>query len=191
MKLGLDVDGVLADFNTAMIQRVVNVTGRDLFPPRPFDIPVWDYPEHYGYSQTETSATWEDIRKDEKFWLNIHPYNETERVLTHLFRLSYFRDADTEVYFITARPGIRAKAQTERWLRIYGFDDDPTVLISPHKGLCATALNLDRYIDDKTENAWDVALTGTTTFLMDRPWNRNATPHATVRRVNSVLDMLH
>ena len=36
MVIGLDVDGVLADFNTPFIARIIQVTGRDLFPPRPF-----------------------------------------------------------------------------------------------------------------------------------------------------------
>ena len=54
MRIGFDVDGVLADFNKRFIERVIAITGRDLFPPRPFDIPTWNYPEHYGYTAEES-----------------------------------------------------------------------------------------------------------------------------------------
>ncbi len=50
LKIGVDVDWVLANFNDSFIERVIKVTGEDKFPPRPFDITTWDYPQVYGYS---------------------------------------------------------------------------------------------------------------------------------------------
>ncbi len=173
MKLGIDVDGVLADFNTAFIERIIAITGKDLFPPRPFDIPVWDYPQYYGYTEAEISAVWARIKADSYFWARLPVYPDTHDVLKLLAR----RYSGDDIYFITSRPGIYAKQQTETWLRIHECYDRPTVLISGAKGLCADALGLDKYIDDHWENCVDVARLGTTqTYLLSRPWNAEYDP---------------
>src|SRR5712664_3301214 len=168
--IGIDIDGVLADFNSSMIERTIKVTGRDLFPPRPFDIPCWDYPEKYGYTNTEMSAIWGSIKIDPEFWQNLSPYPTAYAAGEYLRKL---QDAGHDLYFITSRPGVDAKAQTEEWLAFHLGMYFATVLISSEKALCARALDLDAYIDDKWENAFEVATTSRArTYLLDRPWNR-------------------
>lgn len=174
MIIGCDIDGVLADFNTAFIQRVIDVTGRDLFPPRPFDIPTWNYPEHYGYTAAEVSAVWASIKLDISFWVSLPPYGDAIQALA---MLDERQCAGDEIYFVTARPGLEAKRQTENWLSYYGFRR-PTVLISSQKGLCAQALKLDKYLDDRWENVVDVAAGFTQAWLLARPWNRDRNPEA-------------
>lgn len=190
-RIGVDCDGVLADFNGAFIQRVIDVTGRDLFPVRPFDIPTWNYPEHFGYSAAEVSAVWEDIKDDANFWVDLNDYPQTRVVLAQLQDLSTY-GGSADVYFITARPGIDAKVQTEEWLLEMGFGE-PTVLMSSAKGLCARALNLTHYIDDRWENVVDVRTYNPTTkvFLLTQPWNANNDAAAEgVTRVSSVLEFV-
>ncbi len=173
MRIGIDVDGVLADFNRSFIERVIEVTGKDLFPPRPFDIPTWDYPQHYGYTNTECSLVWENIKTDDSFWYQLFPYDGAPEFLSKL------HGGHHDIYFITSRPGLNTKSQTENWLEFhhYGMDTEvysyPTVLISSDKGGCAKALKLDLYIDDRTENCLDVnhASPGTRTIMLARPWN--------------------
>lgn len=190
LRVGVDIDGVLADFNDSFIKRIIDVTGKDLFPPRPFAIPTWDYPEVFGYSTEEIARVWVDIKTDPMFWSLLPPYPETRRVLDRLAMLQQEHDAD--LYFITARPGKTAKRQTEQWLVRYSWMQmlRPTVLISSLKGRCASALDLDVYIDDRCENARDVASTSLArSFLLDRPWNQSHV-HPCVIRVNSVLDFM-
>lgn len=191
MILGIDCDGVLADFNSAFIDRVIAVTGRDLFPPRPFDIPTWNYPEWYSYTRQEVSDVWEDIKRDPLFWATLPVYPDTTQALRRLETLAY---NGADVYFITARPGVRAKAQTEEWLQASGYSHQlPTVLVASEKGLCATALGLDVYLDDRWENAVDVAYTPTRTFLLNRPWNMHPVEYADefeIQRVDNVLAFL-
>lgn len=173
MKIGFDVDGVLADFNKTFIERVIAVTGKDLFPPRPFDIPCWDYPQHYGYTHDECSAVWEEIKADDSFWYTLYPY---EGVVDFLAKLD---SSVHDFYFITSRPGLTSKSQSENWLEFHGFGamtqafSYPTVLISSEKGACAKALNLDLYIDDRDENCLDVHYLSpkTRTVMLARPWN--------------------
>jgi 5'(3')-deoxyribonucleotidase len=165
--IGVDIDGVLADFNSTYVERVIAITGRDLFPPRPFAIPCWDYAPIYGYTKEEEKLAWVSIIEDPTFWAKLSPYADTEDSIKFLVRLIA---EGHDVYFVTARPGLNSKKQTEDWLRRMGMPS-PTVLISHSKGLCADALKLDAYIDDRWENAVDVVTRGVKTFLLDRPWN--------------------
>lgn len=194
MKIGIDVDGVLADFNTAFIARCIKVTGRDLFGPK-FVPTTWNYPESVGYTREEVSAVWKDITEDRAFWYRIGWYMDVDQEA--LRRLCVDREHD--VYFITARPGLQAKLQTELWLapQIKTF---PTVLITSHKGLAARTLDLDFYIDDRYENVLDVASSvvinngpsagpRVQTFLLDRPWNQQELPPE-IRRVYTVSEFL-
>lgn len=193
MRIGVDCDGVLADFNTAFINRIIAVTGHNDFPLIPFDIPTWNYPQHFGYTEEEVSDVWKIIEADPEFWLRLPSYADTQESLRALAGRSHAGD---DLYFITSRPGIAAKRQTEAWLRKNGFADRPTVLISSDKGLCAAALNLDVYLDDRWENALDVSYTKyracpTTSYLLTRPWNvENDAAKAGIVRVASVAEFL-
>jgi 5'(3')-deoxyribonucleotidase len=177
MRIGVDIDGILADFNSAYITRVIAWCGRDLFPPRPFEIPCWEYPQFYGYSNEEIKEVWKGIKADPHFWESLPPYNYTIDVLFYLRKCGVRGD---DVYFITDRPGIDAKGQTERWLAQldeYGGRGvvHPTVLISAEKGWIARGLKLDVYIDDKLENCEKVVAESpdTRVFLYTQGWNKS------------------
>lgn len=167
MIIGCDIDGVLSDFNTSFVDVVISVTGKDLFPPRPFEIPTWHYPEHYGYSNDELRTVWAQIEQDPLFWFNLSPYPDASRFLQAVHAMN------ADVYFITSRGGVAVKLQTEAWLTLYGYPA-PTVLISGQKGTLCSALNVTHYIDDKTENCGDVRdySPETQCYMLERSWNR-------------------
>jgi 5'(3')-deoxyribonucleotidase len=176
LRIGVDVDGVLADFNSSFIERVIKVTGIDRFG-KGYVPTTWNYPESVGYSSEEVSAVWGDIKGDPYFWRNLPPYEHTGQVLTYL---SHLQHVGHDVYFITARPGIVAKKQTEEWLQHksrlqYLAAPSPTVLISNDKGGCASVLSLDIYVDDRVENVFAVSGergSKCVTFMFRQPWNK-------------------
>jgi 5'(3')-deoxyribonucleotidase len=191
MKLGIDVDGVLADFNTAFIAYVIKVTGVDFFPARPFDIPCWNYPQYYGYSEKQVTAVWDVVKQDGRFWRTLPTYPNSRLSLNRLIDCGLRGD---DVYYITNRMGVTPKCQTERWIRMLGYAY-PTVLITGDKAGAARVLELDAYIDDKWENCDAVSKTvyrgiRVRTFLLDRPWNREMAPKL-VTRVGSIAAMLN
>lgn len=192
MRIGIDVDGVLADFVNPYIERVIAVTGEDRFPPRPFEVTEWLTAQAYGYTGWQADAAMVSIYVDPFFWQNLPPYPNTK---DDLVAIGGFIEKGHEVYFITARAGVRVKRQTERWLaaHTHGEAELPvyTVLISEEKGACAAALDLDAYLDDRPDNLLAVHKQAPTTHtgMMTRPWNMKYQP-LYVPRVTSVREFL-
>lgn len=182
------MDGVLAQFNESFINRIIGVTGVNLFPSQPFDIPEWHYPQAYGYTEEQLSKVWDSIEADKEFWLNLRSYPETIEFLWELEEMNH-RLKPLDVYFITNRAGVLAKYQTERWLRSNGWLRDPaTVLISGEKGLCCQALKIQFYIDDNMTYCRDVLLnSGARVFMLARTWNE---PTGGIKRLAKIKDFL-
>lgn len=189
-KYGIDVDGVLADFNTAYIDLVIKLSGRNLFPLKPFDIPCWNYPEFYGYTKAEVRAAWDAINSNPYFWATLPAYEGTKQVLQ---LLSAIDGDEGAVYFITTRTGINPKKQTAQWLVKHGFIGWPSVIVSSKKGPVAQGIDLDVFIDDKTENCIDVTSAmglKCNVFMLNQPWNAEFTDLRSIKRVNSVQEFM-
>ena len=174
-KLGIDVDGVIAEFFTIYEMITVQLTGRNLFPDRQGAAPpTWNWPQYYGYTNEEMKQVWVWIREHPYFWRDAQPMPKA----THLTsRLAFRFPFPDDVYFITDRPSPGAKRITEDWIQYHFKWRNPTVLISTgqSKGLLAKGLSLDIFVEDKLENALDVAHATEgrcQSFLLDRPYNR-------------------
>lgn len=174
LKIGFDVDGILADFNSSYVKRVIQVTDQDKFPdgdPNNY-IKTWYYvTDQFGYTKAQDKEVWKSITSDPTFWIDVIPYPDAKETIS---KLADLWDDGNEIYFITNRPGIKTKLQTEQWLINLGTGILPTVIVSEEKGLNARALKLDFYIDDKNENCTDVRDHSTTNCLMlARGWNED------------------
>jgi uncharacterized HAD superfamily protein len=189
IRIGLDVDGVLANFYPLYEDLIVELTGRNLFPPRtdPFEPPpVWNWPEHYGYKAKELSASvWAHIKSHGSFWSNAHPFPKAAALVDFCYA-----EADENVYFITDRPGAYAKAHTQRWLRETFPGEGFSVLISQpgKKGLLVEPLGLTHFVEDNREHAVAVAAFGAKSYLLDRPYNQG--PAQGVTRVKDISELL-
>lgn len=183
MNIGVDLDGVVADFNSSYIRLIKRLVGKDLFPSgyRAKDIETWSYPETFGYTNAEINKVWDWIGQDRHFWQNLDRLEGAKDLLRWLGELNNGH----RIYFITSRIGGTVKAQSESWILNNGwmFDDEtPTVLISSDKGLCCRALKIDYYIDDKNENIADVLMVSprTKAYLLNQRWNSPAAVKALV-----------
>lgn len=174
MRIGLDIDGVLADFQSPYQALIVKTTGKDLFHDGDDrNPPVWEWPQLRGYTNDEIKAIWALIKQSRTFWYSLPPTPHLATLALMIYELEHKHD----VYYVTARVGESAKRQTEAWLTEYlpynRTGVYPTVLVSSHKGAIANALNFDCYIDDNGDNALDVASTSLTrSYLLNRPYNR-------------------
>ena len=176
MRIGLDLDGCLADWNTAFADLIIGVTGvnrfGDYLPPDQEAFHTWHWPTAYGYSVQQIENAWKAVKQHPDFWYRLAPLPGMTALTRRLDQLE-----DHDVYFITNRMGRDVKRQSEDWLttrEIY----NPTVLITPHKGSVAAALDLDCYLDDYIGNVASVKDLSPCTrgYLLSAPWNRKQRP---------------
>lgn len=183
-RLGIDLDGVVSDFNAAYREAFVALTGEDKFNGE-VEPPCWEYATHYGYTIEQDRAVWHYITHDGDFWRRLAPYPGADDFLWWLDTVA------DEVYFITTRPGLRVKEQSEEWLMAHGCDR-PTVLIARgEKGMLATGLQLTHFLDDRPENCLSVAEQSgdTRVYLLEQRYNAWATSDPRYARITRVPNL--
>lgn len=166
--IGIDVDGVLANFFPPYEKLWIKYAGGvNLFPPDTLP-PTWNWPEFYGYDPSLASKVWADIKTDPDFWFNEDAMPGADDFIAAISNSSH------EVYFITDRPGIEPQNQTSEWLIQHGYLDPSVIISRKGKGVVCDALSIDYYIDDKAENIKDVVKKSPSTkvFCLDYPYNR-------------------
>lgn len=159
-RIGLDIDGVLADF-TRHIQEYL---GRDTVNKATH----WNDPfirDNFG-----------KIAKDEQFWATIPPLISPTDV--------QFEPAA----YITARS--ISKEVTQKWLDENGFPKAPLICVGHDESKIKVArdLKLDAFVDDKFENFVELTKDGLFTYLMDAPYNRHY--NVGFRRIYSLKDIV-
>lgn len=194
MRIASDVDGVHVDWNQGFAEEIIAITGRNLFTEGVQNPPVWQWPEHYGYTKKDIAATWKRVCKSPIWWENLGSLPGCRAWDTVVQALEDFHD----VYYVTARSGHRVKRQTERWIsEEYNYEDEqrrPTVLIvKPHtRGDVIASLEIDAYIDDNLDNAIDVSLKSPTTrvYLLNYRHNQDPRAFSRITRVDSVQEFI-
>ena len=177
MRIGFDIDGVLAAFVPAYQALTVRLAGGDnkFHPDDIINPPCWNWPEFRGYSDDLMKQVWGEIVASPNFWRRLLPISMNVNALELVIESLEHRH---DVYFITSRPGMSAKRQTEGWLTTYLLYDDPdvrpTVLLASDKGAVAKALKLDCYLDDNLDNIKSVLRESpkTRAYLLNRSYNR-------------------
>jgi uncharacterized HAD superfamily protein len=184
VRIGVDIDGVLADFTGAFSALIEQEFGIKL--PQPWQ--TWNWHKDHGVTPEQNNYLWELIKAG-PFHGTLMPMPGALDAIERLNRLSVKAN---DIYFITSRKGELAKFWAEMWLKFHGMDL-PTVLLAEDKGALAKGLNLSVFVDDYWENtqAVIVASPATRTYLVDAPYNRHASPDWSgirVKDLNEVLD---
>jgi hypothetical protein len=188
LKIAIDLDGVLFNFNQAYHDKLVKITGENKFPTDWY-APVWDWDKHYGYSADEIAATMENIAADKLFWRKLKPIPDPA-VFARLNVLS----KEHAVYFLTNRFGVECKQQTERALYDHGINY-PTVIIAADKLPILKSIKADFFVDDKLETMNTVEADYTKNrlygqlFLIDAPYNQVGR-NSTLRVATDIKDAL-
>ncbi len=192
MKLGLDLDGVICDFNSAFAKLANEVLGRDLVPVEA-NPPRWDWLSAYC-TQEEIARVWAEGHR--RHFLRDLPWDESfcpvdTNSYTNQARERLIAICEThEVYFLTSRTGKDAKWDTEYWLTEHANIGCPTVLLTQEKGLAAKALQLDILIDDYPPFLLQTRLAspGTRLYLRRRRYNQDRHEFGTL--VGDLAEML-
>lgn len=190
-KLGIDIDGVLANFCDAFAKVVTKQTGIT-FPRTSKEWPaVWNWDRAAGVTPEQEALAWKTVWADDNFWTNLAPMPEAQMTAT---QLNHLAKLGHEVYYLTHRAGDRAKYQTEKFLFGIGVDY-PTVLLGGDKVPLIRHLKLDFFIDDRPDTILEVTRVAEEEnlpvkghiFVKDAPYNKGVNVG---QRVNLVMDAL-
>jgi uncharacterized HAD superfamily protein len=154
-RLGIDLDGVLCNFNDSYAAAITKYTGIT-FPKNSATWPTeWYWERAAGVTKEQESEIWKKdiLWEGSEFWYDLDALPEAIKTCGQLNLLA---KSGHEVLFLTNRAGHAAKYQTERWLYFHGVDY-PTVILIADKAPLIRLLGIDFFIDDKPETIADVA----------------------------------
>jgi hypothetical protein len=150
LRLGFDLDGVVADFRTAFLDVAAKTLGREAIARPSAPMPDLD-----GVSATDARRVWKVIAEMPNWWLGLAPYEPAQ--IARLYQLA--RRFRWEVSFLTSRiptAGDSVQFQSQAWLEAYGFYMPAVVTVPGSRGEIANALRLDLIIDDQFLNCLEV-----------------------------------
>lgn len=181
LRLGFDVDGVLADFRAAFQDAARECLNRN--------VPLDSHDEKDTLSHPDLERVWKHIARTPNWWMGIKAYEPEE--IANLYALS--RAGHWEVCFLTKRPasaGDSVQFQTQWWLEQHGFYLPAVITVPGSRGDLANALRLDLVIDDQFVNCAEVVgASPTKAVLMLREQNDTLRQHAIDRGIGVVSSL--
>jgi hypothetical protein len=174
LRLGFDIDGVLADFRTAF-----RLTAEECLDRQIDDVPN-------PLTPGEIKRVWAHIARVSNWWMKVPPHEQAE--IARLYALA--RAGHWEVFFITNRPasaGDAVQFQTQWWIEQFGFYLPAVLTVPGSRGDIANGLRLDIIVDDQLINCVEVvSASPTKALLMLRSDDPAARDHATNRGIGVV-----
>ncbi len=178
LRIAFDLDGTLADFDTAFRRHAqrfygTDATDPDAVEPEAREAEERTLAEHGDPPARSTPTTpavtpgspvarrrrhddvWDAIEATPNFWTSLHPLEPG--VIVRIREMA--ERHRWEVFFVTQRPateGETVQRQTQRWLIQQGFDMPSVIVLSGARGKLVAALHLDYLVDDSAKNGVDV-----------------------------------
>jgi hypothetical protein len=148
LRVGFDVDGVLADFRTAFEAAARGAVHLDADTDP-------DQADAELLSARDVTRVWALVKRSPNWWTKVTAYEPAQ--IERLYALS--RRLRWEVVFMTRRPestGDRVQFQTQWWLERHAFYLPAVVTVPGSRGDLANALRLDMIVDDQLHNCIEV-----------------------------------
>jgi hypothetical protein len=217
LRIGFDLDGVLADMESALAWYAEMLFGagilqksqspeaataqQDAPDPAPGDDDSDSADMTLPLARINLTA-----RQERRLWRHVGAVENFWESLTELEPGVIARLAATaaerrwEIIFLTKRPrtiGGTAQFQSQRWLASKGFPLPSVYVVQGSRGRIAAALDLDVVIDDRPENCLDVVVDSKARAILVWRDDERALPSAArrlgigvVRSVGDCLDVL-
>ncbi|MEO6235611.1 MAG: hypothetical protein ABIQ52_01355, partial [Vicinamibacterales bacterium] len=161
LRLGFDIDGVLANFRAAFRHAAVRTVKREVEDLDLENVPQAPSP----LSAEDVRRVWEHIARTPNWWMELDPYEPDQ--IARLYSLT--RAAKWEVFFMTKRPsssGDSVQFQTQWWIERFGFYLPSVLTVPGSRGDAANALRLDLMVDDQLINCVEVVSASPTKAIL-------------------------
>lgn len=168
MKIMIDMDDVLTNFNQAFLREANGMFGT----PDDIKIENWDFWKSVpGLTLEMEEKIWEKITATENFYETL-PLYASKDDLARLRQLLI--EGIHEIYFVTSRfpvKGRSVQSQSQKWLQKY-LDTNVSVIVNSTKGELCKLLGIDYAIDDAPHHINNLLTHGIATYIIDWPYNR-------------------
>ena len=178
LRIALELDGVLADMETALEQLAEKLFGAringprndgfepatvtasmsDTVPEQATDDTPWRH--EMQLTAPQRRVLWNVVRAADWFWESLEEIEPgaVARLATIAIERRW------EIIFLSRRPaaaGATSQIQSQRWLEAKGFRLPSVYIVTGARGRIATALGLAIVVDDTPEDCLDVAVDST------------------------------
>lgn len=192
--VGIDLDGVLVDFNKVFLEKLSAFEGKEY---------TVDQVTNYSYikclpgvDKNAVSQVFREISRAPDFWIDLPPISQQGvdaavelSEISHLYAIT----ARAPTSFTCQNPRYSATlVQSEYWLRSRGIDVMGVIVCknSGSKGSVANALRCDYFLEDSPESFVSCREFGIDAYLMDAPYNRYIETGQRIYSVQEYLDMI-
>ena len=185
MLVGLDIDGVVADFLPPFLQRLAERAGNGPIDPRSVTDP--SFTNHPFLSPEIISQCIVEVSYDAGFWQELAPL-PSEKEWRGLDRLS----RENRLIFIThryERDTYDIGRITCDWLRRHGISDPVVYFTQSHKSELIAKLAVELFVDDRHENCREVAENTPAVVMMPHRTYNSAFNHPRVQRVQDLTEI--
>ena len=151
LRIGIDIDGVLADFRSAFHETAVRLLRHDVDDTQ-------DLEALTPLSAADVRRVWDHIATAQNWWMEVPAYEPDQ--IARLYSL--MRAGGWEVFFMTKRPpsaGDSVQFQTQWWIERFGFYLPAVMTVPGSRGDIANGLRLDLILDDQLINCVEVIST--------------------------------
>jgi uncharacterized HAD superfamily protein len=185
MLVGLDIDGVLADFVPAFLRILAERVGTGPIDPESITDP--NFTNHPFLSAEMVSRCVADVSSDPLFWKELAPLPSPEqwRALDALSR-------DKRLIFITHRylcDSYDVGRVTCDWLGSHGVSEPVVYFTQGQKSELITKLNVELFVDDRHENCRDAAEHSQAVVMMPHRAYNGSFAHPKVQRIQELAEI--